>query len=239
MKTFSFLRPVLTPEINTDVAFRLRAAEKTDTPSVVSPDGSTAALDLRLQADPDPSGGIQWQDIFKLIFTPNVTVSGVLSLTIDLTSILGNAALGAEQTENVDHVESLDTFLTEAGVARIDGGGDNVFEVIKTADYSLLLTDIGHIFTQRGAGGIVIFTLPASVPLPVSSIPFRVRGRVSAAFTMRFQTRGTDLIRQGSVDGSAGGYIESDVPGAQIEILQDETGAFVAAPIGPIIWGLA
>lgn len=41
------------------------------------------------------------------------------------------------------------------------GFGDLLDEVAKTADYTVLATDVGKLFTTTGAGGAVNFTLPA------------------------------------------------------------------------------
>jgi hypothetical protein len=241
MKIFSFLRPVLTQEMEVVLPFRLRAAEKTITPVVVSPDGSTAILEAVLQADVDPTGGVTNVSVFDCVFTPTLSVDGKLNLQIDVRSLLGDGSNGQLQTKSVQHEQVMDTFLSMAGIPRTDpaGGGETVTEVVKTSDYSVLITDLGVIFSNAGAGGMVTITLPVAAALPVSGIPFRIRGRVSANQIFRFQTQGSDVIYQGAGVGTPGGYLQSNSPGAQVEFLNDEAGKWVAAPLGPTNWSLS
>lgn len=109
----------------------------------------------------------------------------------------------------------------------------------RTANYALLAPDAEKVISNAGAVGNVIITLPPAVALPASGVPFRIRGRVSAAHTLTFQTSGTDVISQGAGVGAAGGNIFSALPGAQIELINDELGKWVGAPLGPTNWSLS
>ncbi len=106
----------------------------------------------------------------------------------------------------------------------------------KTTNYTVVAGDNGNVISNVGAVGIVIITLP---PATGSSTPFRIKGRVSAAFTLRFLAVGSDVISYGSLVGNAGGYIESSSPGAFLELLNDESGKWLALSYGPTNWGVS
>lgn len=112
-------------------------------------------------------------------------------------------------------------------------------DVPLAASPSLALSYHGHIISNVNDSTTKIVTLPPAIALPNSNIPYRIRGRVSAAFNLRFQTSGADVISQGAGVGTAGGYIQSGSPGAQIELINDELHKWVAAPLGPTNWYLS
>ncbi len=168
--------------------------------------------------------------------TPSI-LNGIMQLTYVITPKNGDGTLGVAITDTVPHSQSLDNWQSSAGQPRLEAG-DFVIELIKTADYTLVSDDNFKIFATIGASGTVIFTLPAAVALPSNGRPYRVRFRVGAAQTLRVLAVGTDVISQGAMVGSAGGNVESNVVGAQIELLNDKAGNWVAAPLGPTLWSL-
>lgn len=87
---------------------------------------------------------------------------------------------------------------------------------IKTADYTILTTDVGSIFTNEGATGTVVLNLPAA------TVTQRYRGIVRAAFAFRFNPQDGEVITHttaGSADGGAGKYTGSSTLGADIELV--------------------
>ncbi len=234
-KTLTYSRSVKTLTAETPVTFSLKAAELPNLPvSLVA--GNSASIDVRLQLTSYPSNLVK--DFFILSLTPSIDGSGLVFWTGTITPVYGNGTFGKTLPIAFPHVQNLDSWQLMAGEDRVDLG-DFMIETTVTGDYTLLSSDNLKIFTNAGATDTVIITLPAAVDLPMNLKPYRIRGRVSAGQILRFQTSGSDVIYQGSAIGGAGGYIESASPGAQIELLNDEAGKWVGAPLGPTNWGLA
>ncbi len=120
MITTTFDRPISTVLAAFPVPIRLKAAEKSQTPAILSPEGTTAALDVRLQADLDPSGSTSYQTVFKLVFTPSIDVEGRAHLGFVVTNMLFGGVSGNAESKDVVHDQNLDTFLSAAGIPRTD-----------------------------------------------------------------------------------------------------------------------
>lgn len=82
--------------------------------------GTTSAIDSRIEADVDPSGSETWLETFKIEVTPNLDhASGTLSLVINVTPKNGvGAYLTPILSETVTHPQSMDNFQASAGFAR-------------------------------------------------------------------------------------------------------------------------
>lgn len=91
----------------------------------------------------------------------------------------------------------------------------------KTADYTIPAAEAyGSVFNTDGAGGAVVFNLPAA--LPGMNLEFRV----GAAQELRINPSGTETIALPStgVQGAAGKYLTADANGETIKIACDKTG---------------
>jgi hypothetical protein len=86
--------------------------------------------------------------------------------------------------------------------------------VAKTANYTVTTGDTGTTFTTVGAGGAVVFSLPAAV------VGLRYRFRVGAAQELRIDPNGTETIALPStgVQGAAGKYLTADADGETVDI---------------------
>lgn len=81
--------------------------------------GTTGALDCIIQADGDPTGGTDWQDLWHIEATPDLDVNGVSTLTPLITPILGNGSAGTPITFTpLVHPQNMDAWQTAAGDAR-------------------------------------------------------------------------------------------------------------------------
>jgi hypothetical protein len=76
-----------------------------------------------------------------------------------------------------------------------------------------LVADSGNTYTNSGATGAVVATLPASAD--VGDDAYRARFCLTVAATLRVQAQGADVIRH---DGVAGSYVESDERDAHITL---------------------
>lgn len=91
----------------------------------------------------------------------------------------------------------------------------------KTTNYTALSTELGTLFTNAGAAGTVVISLPAAV------VGMQYRGLVRAAQALRFDPNGSEVIGNptaGSADGGAGKYITSSTVGAAIHLVCVATG---------------
>jgi hypothetical protein len=90
-----------------------------------------------------------------------------------------------------------------------------------TADTTLTTNDSGKIFTNIGASGLVIVTIPAVVLFNATFI-------VTVAQEFRIKADTGDIIYDGNLASAAGGYIKSDKIGSVLEIYcTDSTNIFV------------
>lgn len=85
----------------------------------------------------------------------------------------------------------------------------------KTADYTVLTTENGCGFTTVGAGGTVVFTLPAATP------GLHYYFQVGAAQELRIDPNGTETISLPStgVAGAAGKYLTADAAGETVHLV--------------------
>jgi hypothetical protein len=91
----------------------------------------------------------------------------------------------------------------------------------KTANHTLTLPENGSLVTNAGASGTVVLTLPAA------TVGLEYRGHVRAAFALRFDPNGSEVIGNptaGSADGGAGKYIGSSTVGAAIHLVCSTAG---------------
>jgi hypothetical protein len=90
----------------------------------------------------------------------------------------------------------------------------------KTADYTVLLADLGKVLTNTGATGAVVFSLPAAV------VGYEVFARVDAAQELRLDPDGTEQICLPStgVPGAAGKYLVADALNETVHLKCREAG---------------
>lgn len=81
-----------------------------------------------------------------------------------------------------------------------------------TADYSVLLTDVGDFFTTHGATGLVTFSLPSSLK---SMLYFFENDAVSG---LRLSATGGNKIRMGPTVSSSNGSMTATDLGAVVAV---------------------
>jgi hypothetical protein len=86
--------------------------------------------------------------------------------------------------------------------------------VVKTADYTVDVTDLGKTLLNTGASGAVTFALPAAIP------GYEVFAHVVAAQSLRLDPNGSETIALPStgVQGAAGKYLGSSTAGATVHL---------------------
>lgn len=95
---------------------------------------------------------------------------------------------------------------TTAGGLPVGGGAAALRLVSKTSNYTVLTSDNGTYFNNIGAGGTVIFSLPAGAAgLSYSFL-------VDASQILRILAVGGDFIAQGTLNSASGGNIQSNLP---------------------------
>lgn len=90
-----------------------------------------------------------------------------------------------------------------------------------TADRTVLASECdGRVFTTDGAGGTVVFALPAA------TLGMSVRFRVGAAQELRIDPNGTEKVSLPStgVPGAAGKYLVADANGETVHLVCTKTG---------------
>lgn len=94
--------------------------------------------------------------------------------------------------------------------------------LVKTADYTVDVTDLGKEFLNTGAGAAVVFALPAAIP------GYEVYARVVAAQALRLDPNGTETIALPStgVQGAAGKYLGCSTAGATLHLKCSVAGAW-------------
>lgn len=92
--------------------------------------------------------------------------------------------------------------------------------LVKTADYTLLASDSGKVFTNTGAAGAVTLSAPAAK----KGMKFTLM--VNAAQAFRFDANGTETVALPSTgaQGAAGKYMEADAVGEWAEWICIEDG---------------
>lgn len=93
---------------------------------------------------------------------------------------------------------------------------------IKTANYTVLTTDIGMTFSTEGAGAAVTFALPPA------TVGLWYRFKVKATQELRIDPNGTETIALPSTGAqqSAGAYLTADANGEGCEIQCVKAGAW-------------
>jgi len=91
----------------------------------------------------------------------------------------------------------------------------------KTANYTVLDSESGTTFTNRGASGTITFTLPAAV------VGLHYIFMVRATQQLRVDPNGSETLESTAtpaVAGTAGQYINADAIGESIQMICLETG---------------
>lgn len=85
----------------------------------------------------------------------------------------------------------------------------------KTADYTVKTSENGTAFTNTGASGAVVLTLPAA------TVGLHYYFGVGAAQALRIDPNGTETISLPSngVPGAAGKYLEADAAGETVHLM--------------------
>lgn len=94
----------------------------------------------------------------------------------------------------------------------------------KVADYTIPMRLNRSTFTNRGAAGDMIFTLPNHGSLVLGRI-FEATFIVAAAGYLRVKAQSTYVIYDGGTAGASNGYMRSNEPGATLTIRNDGGGA--------------
>jgi len=96
----------------------------------------------------------------------------------------------------------------------LSGRGPVEFQA-KTAAYTVKAEESGTGFTNAGAGGAVVLTLPAA------TVGLNYYFRVSAAQELRIDPNGTETISLPStgVPGAAGKYLSADAIGETVRLV--------------------
>lgn len=86
--------------------------------------------------------------------------------------------------------------------------------VTKTADYTVTTADNGKTFSTTGAGGTVVFAMPAAVP------GLRYRFHVGAAQELRIDPNGTETagLPSTGVQQAAGAYLTANAAGETLDL---------------------
>ncbi len=103
----------------------------------------------------------------------------------------------------------------------------------RTADLTLTVAESGIHYTNTGAGGQIVFTLPAATLTNEVSATYQFT--VTAAQNLRVQAAGTDTIQiAGAVITAGGGNVTSNTIAATLRITCTSTGAWTALAGG--VW---
>lgn len=100
--------------------------------------------------------------------------------------------------------------------------------VAKTSDYVVLATDTNTFFTNTGAGGAVIFTLPT----PVAGMTYEIYRDFNQAVTV--DVGGSVTIQSGASVTSAGGQVTLDAVGSKIRLVAITTTKWAADTTGAV-----
>lgn len=114
-------------------------------------------------------------------------------------------------------------------------GGWAVVPEAKTADYTIKPRDCGKIFTNRGASGTVIFTLPKAV---ANLKGFNVEFFTVAAQIIRVSSDPADIMVS-TADAGLDSVASIAAIGTHLRVICDGTGWLVEANPGTVAGGLS
>lgn len=123
-----------------------------------------------------------------------------------------------------------------AGDTTAGGGGSSARTVTaKTADYTVLAGDSGTIFTNGGAAGLVVFTLPDTAGCTSGVTYFTFYAR-EAGFSIRIQVDGSDHLYYwtnagGAADVTGGGIMRGEDVGCFLTVLYVGGGVWMPTAI--------
>lgn len=116
-------------------------------------------------------------------------------------------------------------------------GGWAVVTEAKTADYTVKPRDCGKLFTNRGAAGTVIFTLP-KIDAVSSMKGFNVEFFTVAAQILRVTSDPSDKLAV-TANATADSVASAAVIGTHLRVVCDGTGWLVQADPGTVAGGLS
>jgi len=102
------------------------------------------------------------------------------------------------------------------------GGGGSTSIVVKTSSYAIQAGDSEIIFVNTGAGGLVTLTLPAAT----QNLHFRFI--VTNANGIKVQLHAGDSMQVGNGNATAGGYAQSTILGACLDLFATASGQWFA-----------
>jgi len=105
------------------------------------------------------------------------------------------------------------------------GNGVPLTVVAKTSDYTLLSSDAQKVFTNRGAPGIVNFTLPTWA----SGLSYNIA--VATAQTVQVTAPGSDVIQVSTLTSSGGGNTSASSVGSSLKLVAVASGLWMAMSV--------
>lgn len=100
----------------------------------------------------------------------------------------------------------------------------------RTTDLTLTTAEVGILYTNTGASGQVIFTLPAATL--TNNVGAEYFFSVRAAQNIRIVAAGSDIIQLGTAASVGGGRIDSSTVGSQARVTCSATGVWDAFSVG-------
>lgn len=148
-----------------------------------------------------------------------------------------------EWSTSSSNLDTIDTTALrhEPGVVRAsDGSGAGSYgafmggrpRTARTADLTLDAIESGRCYTNAGAAGTVVLTLPPAVLTAGYGPEFLFV--VHAAQTLRIKCAGTDVLRSGASATTAGGQMESNAVGFTALVTCSLTGVWTAIIAGAL-----
>jgi len=148
-----------------------------------------------------------------------------------MSNIIAANANGQPEATSLSQVgafKSLDTTDKHQQVPVSLVQGTSLTVAAKTANYTALESESGALFTNAGAAGTVVISLPAA------AVGLHYRGLVRASQALRFDPNGTDVIAHmtaGSADGGAGKFTGSSTMGAALHLVCTAAGRWDIASV--------
>ncbi len=117
-ETLDYDRPLADPVESTPIAFKLLLSELPEVPAAVAVDGTTSDVLAYLELDVDDDVTVDWRSLFRIETAQALSISGILTLTITVTPILGNGSDGTPSVYVFTHQQNMDTIQTLGGFPR-------------------------------------------------------------------------------------------------------------------------